>query len=163
MPREYAAHHSRRGRECAAGRVVQLTGAAQFTIVRSRLAHSLLTRSVLGAITLLLVYQLLGEILVLALGLPVPGPVIGLALLFLTLAARGGVSEELRTTANGILAHLSLLFVPAGVGVMVHLARLRDEWLPIAIALVGSTALTIALTALAMQWFARLAQRPGKR
>jgi len=118
---------------------------------------------VLGAITLLLVYQLLGEIVVLALGLPVPGPVIGLALLFATLVARRGVSEELRATANGMLAHLSLLFVPAGVGVMVHLGRLRDEWLPITVALVASAALTIALTALAMRWLARLARKPGGR
>jgi holin-like protein len=117
----------------------------------------------LGAITLLLVYQLVGEIVVLVLGLPVPGPVIGLALLFLTLVLRRGVGEEMRATANGILAHLSLLFVPAGVGVMVHLGRLRDEWLPITIALVASTVLTIALTALAMRWFARLARKPGER
>jgi len=117
----------------------------------------------LGAITLLLVYQLLGEIVVLGLGLPVPGPVIGFAALFLTLVARRGVSEELRETANGILAHLSLLFVPAGVGVMVHLGRLRDEWLPITVALVASTALTVALTALALGWLMRLARKGGAR
>jgi len=115
----------------------------------------------LGAITLLLVYQLLGEVVVLALGLPVPGPVIGLALLFATLVARRGVSDDMRATANGLLAHLSLLFVPAGVGVMVHLGRLRDEWLPIVVALVVSTAITIAVTALAMRWLARLVRRPG--
>ena len=105
----------------------------------------------LGAITLLLVYQLLGEVIALALGLPIPGPVIGMLLLFLTLLARGGVSGELRDTANNLLSHLSLLFVPAGTGVMVHLARVADEWLPITVALLGSTVLTIAVTALVMR------------
>lgn len=105
----------------------------------------------LGAITLLLVYQLVGEVIALAFRLPVPGPVIGMLLLFITLLVRGGVSNGLRSTANGLLSHLSLLFVPAGTGVMVHLARVADEWLPIAAALIGSTVLTIAVTALVMR------------
>jgi holin-like protein len=105
----------------------------------------------LGGITLLLVYQLIGEVISLALRLPVPGPVIGMLLLFLTLIARGSVSDELRNTANGLLSHLSLLFVPAGTGVMVHMGRIADEWLPITVALVGSTVLTIAVTALVMR------------
>ena len=105
----------------------------------------------LGAITLLLVYQLAGELLALVFKLPVPGPVIGMLLLFLTLLARGSVSDGLRNTANGLLAHLSLLFVPAGTGVMVHLSRVADEWLPIVAALIGSTVLTIGVTALVMR------------
>jgi holin-like protein len=105
----------------------------------------------LSALTTLLVYQLVGEVIAQGLALPIPGPVIGLALLFATLALRGGPTESLRDTANGLLTHLSLLFVPAGVGVMVHFGRLGDEWLPIAAALVGGTVLTIATTALVMR------------
>jgi holin-like protein len=66
------------------------------------------------------------------------------------------VPSPLRQTANGILQHLSLLFVPAGVGVMVHVNRLRGEWLPITVAIVVSTLLTIACTALVMQALLRL-------
>ena len=109
----------------------------------------------LAALTILLVFQLLGEVIAHGLDLPVPGPVIGFAMLFLALLARGGVPDDLRTTATGLLQHLSLLFVPAGVGVMVHLSRLREEWLPISVALVVSTVLTIAFTALAMRWLMR--------
>ncbi len=111
----------------------------------------------LAAITLLLVYQLAGEIVVVALGLPIPGPVIGMALLFVTLVIRGQVTEDLRKTASGLLRHLSLLFVPAGVGVMAHLGRLQHEWLPIAVSLVVSTLVTIAVTAFVMR--ALLARR----
>jgi len=110
----------------------------------------------LGALTILLVFQLLGEVIAHGLELPIPGPVIGFALLFLTLLACGGIAEDLRTTATSLLQHLSLLFVPAGVGVMVHLPRLRDEWLPISVALLVSTVLTIACTALTMRWLIRV-------
>ena len=106
----------------------------------------------LGALTILLVFQLIGEAISHGLNLPVPGPVIGFMLLLLALAIRGSVPGELRTTATGMLQHFGLMFVPAGVGVMVHLSRLRDEWLPIGVAVVLSTILTIACTALVMQW-----------
>ncbi len=105
----------------------------------------------LGAFTLLLVYQLAGEVIVQLTGLPVPGPVVGMLLLFVTLAARGGAPQWLRDTCNGLLAHLSLLFVPAGVGVLLHFDRLGAEWLPIVVALVASTVVTIAVTALVMR------------
>ena len=105
----------------------------------------------LPAITLLLVYQLIGEVIARFFALPVPGPVIGMALLFATLAVRGAVSDELRGTANGLLQHLSLLFVPAGTGVMLHLDRLADEWLALLASLLVSTALTIAVSALLMR------------
>jgi holin-like protein len=109
----------------------------------------------LGALTVLLVYQLVGEVLVQTTGLPVPGPVVGMLLLFITLIARKGVSDVLRGTSQQLLSHLSLLFVPAGVGVMLHFDRLGQEWLALAVALVASTVITIAVTALVM----RLLQR----
>ncbi len=109
----------------------------------------------LGALTVLLVFQLIGEVLVQFAGLPIPGPVIGLLLLFLSLCARGSLAAPLRDTANGLLQHLSLLFVPAGVGVMVHFSRVAGEWLPILAATIISTALAIAVSALVMQGLMR--------
>ena len=101
--------------------------------------------------TLLLIFQLVGELLVRALALPIPGPVIGMALLFLTLLARGQVGDELRSGTGSLLQHLSLLFVPAGAGVMLHLQRVADEWLPITVALVVSTFAGMAVTALVLR------------
>lgn len=112
----------------------------------------------IGALTLLLVFQLAGEVIAQAFALPVPGPVIGMALLFAALALRGGPSPELRNTAQGLLQHLSLLFVPAGTGVMLHFHRMQDEWLPLVISLLASTAITIAVTALVL----RAMSRPGQ-
>lgn len=109
----------------------------------------------LSAITLLLLFQLAGEAIALYFALPVPGPVIGMAMLFAALAWRDGPSIDLRETAQKLLQHLSLLFVPAGVGVMLHWQRLADEWQPIVIALVASTFLTIAVTALVLRALTR--------
>lgn len=105
----------------------------------------------INTLTYLLLYQLTGELLVRLLGLPIPGPVVGMALFFLTLLARGRVSEELRTGTGSLLQHLSLLFVPAGVGIMLHVQRVADEWLPIAVALIVSTFAGMAVTALVLQ------------
>jgi len=86
-----------------------------------------------------------------ALNLPVPGPVIGMVLLFFALVIKGSVPDDLQATAQGLLSHLSLLFVPAGVGVLLHVHLVAEEWPAISAALIGSTLLTIAVTALVMK------------
>jgi holin-like protein len=117
----------------------------------------------LGAITILLLFQLAGEVLAQVFSLPVPGPVIGLALLLTTLVLRGSTPHEVQRTANGILGHLSILFIPGGVGVMLYLPRLADEWLPIVASLVLSTVLTLTVTALVLRATQRRKQSaPGE-
>jgi len=116
----------------------------------------------IGALTLLLVFQLVGEVVVRGLNVPIPGPVVGMALLFVTLIVRSGPGEQLRATANGVLQHLSLLFVPAGTGVMLHFQRLTDEWLPLTVALVFSTLLSIAVAALLLQKLTHRAPSRGE-
>lgn len=115
----------------------------------------------LSALTLLLLLQLIGEIFVQFFALPVPGPVIGLLLLFSALLIRGRLGDELRNTANSLLQHLSLLFVPAGAGVMIHASRVADEWLALSVALVGSTLLSMAATALTLKFFLRRRSAPA--
>ena len=100
----------------------------------------------ISAIFLLLVCQLAGEIISRALHIPVPGPVIGLLFALLYFVARGSVSQSVQDTSQGILKHLSLLFIPAGTGVILHIHTLRSEWRPILIALVVSTVLTLLVT-----------------
>lgn len=107
------------------------------------------------SLALILLCQLAGEVLVRLTHLPVPGPVIGMGLLFVGLVIRGGAPAKLEGTADTLLSHLSLLFVPAGVGIMLHLDLIMEQWLPILAALVVSTALTIGVTAWLMQRLAR--------
>lgn len=105
----------------------------------------------LPAITALLICQLAGETAVRALGLPVPGPVLGLVLLLGVLVWRGGVPDALAQVADRLLENLSLLFVPAGVGVIVYLGLIAHEWFAIVMALIGSTALGLVVTALVLR------------
>lgn len=109
----------------------------------------------LPSLTILLLCQLAGEVIARLFKLPIPGPVIGMMLLFAGLVIRRGIPENLEKTGTTLLSHLSLLFIPAGVGVTVHLKLLADEWLPIAVALVVSTVVTLAVTGLVMQALAR--------
>ena len=96
---------------------------------------------------LLVLLQFVGEALARLGGVPVPGPVIGLALLMLMAVAVPWVFREVEETADTILRHLSLLFVPAGIGVLGHLDLLRRELLPIAAVLILSTVATLLATA----------------
>ena len=117
----------------------------------------------LNGITLLLIYQLVGEISVLLLHLPIPGPVLGMVMLFLTLIFRGCSTESLDSTSSALLSHLSLLFVPAGVGMIVHFDRISNEWLPISIALVLSTIITMIATAVIMLGLSRLFSKKAQK
>lgn len=102
-----------------------------------------------GAITALLACQLIGEVLARVLHLPVPGPVIGMVLLFVILLLRhpdGRAPESLGKVADALLGNLGLLFVPAGVGVVVLLHTLAENWLPLTLAIGLGTLLTMVIT-----------------
>ncbi|TCD10958.1 CidA/LrgA family protein [Oricola cellulosilytica] len=106
----------------------------------------------LNYLTLIFICQLAGEAFVVAVGLPVPGPVMGMALLFAGLMIHGGIPEDLQKVGGALLANLSLLFVPAGTGIMVHLSLLTGDGIAVSVALVVSTVATIAVTGLLMQF-----------
>ncbi|WP_047492642.1 CidA/LrgA family protein [Terriglobus sp. TAA 43] len=114
----------------------------------------------LRSFLILLAAQLAGEALHRALHLPLPGAVLGMALLAVILLLRKREPDAaLVQTSNGLLRWLGLLFIPAGAGVVANLGLLRSAWLPITVALLLSTALTVAATALVMQWLLRRGQR----
>jgi holin-like protein len=106
-----------------------------------------------GAITALLLCQLAGEVLSRVLHLPVPGPVLGMLLLFVILLARGRLSpqgeqppEALARVSDTLLSQLGLLFVPAGVGVIALLHTMADNGWALLLAAGLGTPLTMALT-----------------
>lgn len=96
------------------------------------------------SIAILLGFQLAGETTARALGLSLPGPVLGLAALFIAFVIWPRLHEMMAGTARGLLLHLSLLFVPAGVGIVRHLDSLGAQTIPILLAILVSTALAIA-------------------
>lgn len=101
-------------------------------------------------IAVLLLFQLLGESMVFLTSLAVPGPVVGLVLLFLALQAGRGLVPAARVpveqAADGLLGNLGLFFVPAGVGVVALWGLVQGQAAAIALVLVVSAILTLGLT-----------------
>jgi len=106
--------------------------------------------TLLQGFAVLLLCQSAGEALARLAHLPLPGPVLGMLLLGGALAWPP-LREPVRTAAEGLLQHLSLLFVPVGVGVMTHMALLSEFGGRIALALVMSTWVGLAVSALVLR------------
>lgn len=97
----------------------------------------------------LLIFQSAGELLGRGLALPLPGPVIGMVLLLLALRWPA-VQESVAACADFLLSHLSLLFVPVGVGVMTHLSLVSQYGIRMLAVVVLSTLAGLAVTVLTM-------------
>jgi len=111
----------------------------------------------------LLLFQCLGEALVFVVKLPIPGPVAGMLLLLVVLLFRPKLMTRLETTSNELLRHLALLFVPAGVGIIVSAGSLQGHWVAVISSVLISTVLTLVVTASVMRYLmARDSVRPGK-
>lgn len=109
----------------------------------------------------LLLMQSLGELLARSLGLPFPGPVVGMLLLLLALRWPW-VREPVAACAEALLAHLSLLFVPVGVGVMTHLALLSEHGPRMLLVILLSTLAGLAATALVLRLLLREKAAPAE-
>lgn len=119
-------------------------------------------RTLAGACALVL-FLWLGEALVRASGLPVPGALVGLVLLLAALIVRGQAPQGLQRASAPLLRHLMLFFIPAVAGVMTQFAWVADEWLPFLAACAGGAILTLAVTALTLRWsLRRLGQEPPR-
>ncbi|WP_375414188.1 CidA/LrgA family protein [uncultured Bradyrhizobium sp.] len=125
----------------------------------------------IASLSLLLLCQLAGEIVVRGLALPMPGPVIGLVMLLLLLLARDRFAalsrgplrpDRVETVAKNMLAHLSLLFVPAGVGVVQKLDLVAEHGLAVTAVLALSVVITLLVTVATFLIASRLmARKPG--
>ena len=108
------------------------------------------------ALLIILIAQILGEFLARMAGLPLPGPVLGMIFVLGLLVTVPRVREVIRGTAQTLLSHLSLLFVPAGAGVIGHLGTLGDSTVAILLAIVVSAVLAIGAAAVTFSAVARL-------
>ena len=102
----------------------------------------------MSTIFLLILLQLIGESIVQVSGLPVPGAIIGLILLYAILVWRGEISDEMSRTSGFLLQNLGVLFVPAGVGVIAYLPMIAAQWWGILLVLLVSVFATVAVTGL---------------
>ena len=114
--------------------------------------------SMLKGFLMLIGFQLAGEAISIAGQIPVPGPVIGMILLFLTLLI-SGIPVHLAKTSASLLPYLPLFLIPASVGVMKFTSLLENEFWAILLALVISLTLSFLLTPLIMKGFMALNSR----
>ena len=130
----------------------------------------------IASLALILLAQLLGEATARGFGLPIPGPVLGMGLMFVFLILRDSarsplprllppplVDGTLETIAKGLLANLSLLFVPAGVGVVGRLDLLKTQGAKLAVILLVSTAVSLFTTVLVFRGVSALVERRGRK
>ncbi len=124
----------------------------------------------IASLSLILLCQLAGEVFVRGLGLPMPGPVVGLLLLLALLLARdrfkilarGPLQEDgVEDASRSLLAHLSLLFVPAGVGVVQKLDLIAEHGVAIIVILAVSVVVTLLVTVATFRIASRLMTRDG--
>jgi holin-like protein len=124
----------------------------------------------IASLSLILLCQLAGEVIVRGLQLPLPGPVVGLLLLLILLLARDRVAflargplqgDGVESASRGLLANLSLLFVPAGVGVVQKLDLVAEHGIAFAAVLAISVVITLLVTVATFLLASRLLARGG--
>ncbi|OED50267.1 hypothetical protein ACH42_01275 [Endozoicomonas sp. (ex Bugula neritina AB1)] len=113
----------------------------------------------LSGIVTLLLFTVTGNLLSDALSLPIPGSVIGLFLLVIYLQLKGEIEEPLDRVSQFCIRYLVVLFIPGCVGVFFLSDLLMEQWLPIVLAMLVATPITLGLTALLLQW---LLKKTGK-
>lgn len=116
------------------------------------------------SLAVILLCQLVGEVIARGLGLPIPGPVVGMAVMLVVLVLRDMLRDTLpgpmtgdglERAGRGILSHLSLMFVPAGVGVIQNLQVFGDYGVALAAALIVSTLAALLATVATFVWVAK--------
>lgn len=131
-------------------------------MARRRPPQQIPVAPMIQALTVLFLCQLVGEIAVRLMGIAFPGPVLGMALLVAILAVRPQAQPAIEGAADGILRNLSLLFVPAAVGVVQQLDLIMGNWLAILVAVAVSMLLTLIVTVYTFRAVSRIQARRGR-
>jgi len=124
----------------------------------------------LRSLFIIFFFQLLGEAIQKFFEINIPGPVIGLILLLLvfiffiknTLPFRK-IKKEISETSHQIINYLSLLFVPIGVGVVMHINYLGDNLFKILAIIIIGTLSTLVFVAYVMEKIINLEKNNAKR
>ena len=117
----------------------------------------------LKGLVVLLVFQSIGEVLAHFTRGVVPGPVLGMVLLFIFLVVRKKIEPAIAQAADGLLANLSVFFIPAAVGVMLYASSLKQAVLAWTLAIILSTIAAITTTALSLRWLLNRAEKTAAK
>jgi holin-like protein len=130
---------------------------------RRRLVPSIwLKNNMLYGLIVFLLYLLMGEFVAHLLSLPVPGSVLGMLLLFITLVIRGGIKPDLKSSSNGLLPYLPLFIVPASVGIVNFMGLIEREGIALLTAIIVSLLIGIPACGLLAQSLIKRQTKPGR-
>lgn len=124
----------------------------------------------LRSLFIIFFFQLLGEAIQKFFEINIPGPVIGLILLLLVFiffiknaSPFRKIKKEISETSHQIINYLSLLFVPIGVGVVMHINYLGDNLFKILAIIIIGTLSTLVFVAYIMEKIINLEKNNAKR
>lgn len=117
--------------------------------------------STVNGLLILLLFQYLGETIKHYLGIKLPGPVIGMFLLFLALCIYRGVPASINKASQKLIPLLSLMFMPAAAGIFFLGDRFASQWPAIIIATIVGSLLSLLFNCLMMKWLHRGQQKHG--
>lgn len=115
------------------------------------------------ALCAILALQAAGEWLVRSAGIAFPGPLVGMLLLFVVLRIADGPDPALERTADTLVGHLGLFFVPAGSGIVAAWAMIERDAPALLLAVVGSTLGAAVVTSMLVMLLARPPDFPNQR
>jgi holin-like protein len=122
-----------------------------------------LKNNMLYGLIVFLLYLLMGEFIAHLLSWPVPGSVLGMLLLFITLVFRGGISTQLKSSSNGLLPYLPLFIVPASVGIVNFMGLIEQEGVALITAIVVSLLVGIPVCGLLAQGLIKRQANRGRK
>ncbi|AKC96043.1 hypothetical protein VC03_06125 [Sneathia vaginalis] len=94
----------------------------------------------------ILIFSLIGELFSKGLKLPIPGSVIGMLILFAFLEFNILKMKKIEKVGEFLLENLGILFVPAGVGIMVKFNFIKEIWLSFFVIAIFTTIFSLIIT-----------------
>jgi holin-like protein len=102
-------------------------------------------------VAIILGFWLMGETISFFTNLPIPGSIVAMLLIVVALEFKVIKSKDINRVCDFLLNNMALFFIPAGVGIMLHFEVIKQEWLPISIAIIVSCLLVLTVVGLMME------------
>ncbi|OCG19222.1 hypothetical protein A9G22_10910 [Gilliamella sp. App2-1] len=98
-----------------------------------------------------------GKIISKILPIMIPGSIIGLLILFLLLTFQLIPTCWIKNSCNLFMRYMTLLFIPAAMGIMDNYSLLMQNWVPIIFGCVGSSLIILILSAFLTEYCHKVA------
>ncbi|GGW78367.1 CidA/LrgA family protein [Salegentibacter mishustinae] len=105
----------------------------------------------LKALAYIFGFLLLGELITYFFEIPIAGNILGMFLIFIALRLKLIKLQDVKPASDKLIKYLVLFFIPYGVGLMVYFEIIADYWMPISVAVIASTVITLYISAIIIE------------